>query len=734
MIDLRRWIRVGVPAVAAGFFSLGADASEEAESAATDVPTVNVWGILPEDVEDAPGAAAVLTADEIEKLRPYTLHDAFDFMPGLRALDDDALGRRSGIGIRGSPTRRSRNVLLLEDGTPINASTYLDASAHYTPPMERLERVEALKANGQILYGPLNNHGIVNFRNKRPTATPQTTLDVAAGNQNATKQHLMHQRTDGALGTVLSYTRFKADGVFDVEDTEYQDFYAGFDWALDARNHLRFSALYFRERSHYDESNLTPEEYAIAPRRKRGRFGQEYNTIAVDYLKGDAMHEVQFNDRWSMATKLFVTDLDRPRFTADPGDYDVASLPDLVLEDGEGTFVPGVSGVMISRDRHYRTYGIDNRMTLDGVEAFGWEHTLEWGVRYEHHRFLDRRSEGEIGELLTEKNRGPKTRDEKYRANAASAFVQDTMRIGDWSVIPGVRVERYSQTRQRVFPTVNPREEYDKSIVLPGISALYDGFEKAQLFASIQRGYSPATARGSDFPLVPEIGVNTQIGVRSNVAPGFEIEAAAFYNRLRDTLVQLPYIDPVTFASVVINAEDSEAKGVDLGVRFDSRSLAQSSLSWFGALAYSYTDARFTKGLSDGNRVPEVPRHSGSFTLGLDHSAGWSISATLTHEGAFFTDPANTRAPILADEDGEPLMPGDEIEIREPIVLGKVDGRTLLSARASFAIPRTQAVAWIQGRNLTDKEYIADYQNGLRPGAARSVIAGVTVRFRGSGR
>src|SRR5690606_23298775 len=109
MIDLRRWIRVGVPAVAAGFFSLGADASEEAESAATDVPTVNVWGILPEDVEDAPGAAAVLTADEIEKLRPYTLHDAFDFMPGLRALDDDALGRRSGIGIRGSPTRRSRN-------------------------------------------------------------------------------------------------------------------------------------------------------------------------------------------------------------------------------------------------------------------------------------------------------------------------------------------------------------------------------------------------------------------------------------------------------------------------------------------------------------------------------------------------------------------------------------------------------------------------------------------------
>lgn len=729
-MGLQRWVRLSVPVLAVGVLFEGASASEQGADAAQ-VPTISVWGLLPDDVEDAPGAAAVLTSEEIEKLRPYTLHDAFDFMPGVRALDDDALGRRSGIGIRGSATRRSRHVLLLEDGTPINASTYLDASAHYTPPMERLERVEVLKANGQILHGPLNNHGIINFRNKRGTPTPLTTLDLAAGGLGTSKQHVMHQRTDGALGTVLSYTRFGADGIFDVEETRYQDFYAGFDWAIDARNTLRLSALYFRERAHYDESNLTPEEYAIAPRTKRGRFGQEFNTIAVDYLKGDVVHEVQLNDRWSMSTKLFVTDLDRPRFTADPGDYDVDSLPELVLVDGDGTFVPGESGVMISRDRHYRTYGVENRMELDEVRAFGADHTVQWGVRYEHHRFLDRRSEGEIGELLTEKNRGPKTRDEKYRATAYSVFLQDTMRIGAWSIIPGIRAERYSQTRQRVFPTINPREEYDKSIVLPGISVLYSGFNSAQVFASVQRGYTPATARGSDFPLIPETGVNTQIGIRTNMAPGINIEAAAFFNRLRNTLVQLPFINPETFASVVINAEDSEAKGVDLGLRFDSRAYSESPLNWFGALAYNYTDARFTDGLSDGNRVPEVPRHSGSFTLGVDHLAGWSISATLTHEGGFFTDPANTRTPILADEDGEPLGPGDEIEIREPIVLGDVDGRTLLSARASYALPRTQAVVWIQGRNLTNKEYIADYQNGLRPGAERSVIAGVTVRFRG---
>jgi Fe(3+) dicitrate transport protein len=36
----------------------------------------------------------------------------------------------------------------------------------------------------------------------------------------------------------------------------------------------------------------------------------------------------------------------------------------------------------------------------------------------------------------------------------------------------------------------------------------------------------------------------------------------------------------------------------------------------------------------------------------------------------------------------------------------------------------------VQGRNLTGKDYVADYQNGMRPGAPRTVVAGVSVVFR----
>ena len=36
---------------------------------------------------------------------------------------------------------------------------------------------------------------------------------------------------------------------------------------------------------------------------------------------------------------------------------------------------------------------------------------------------------------------------------------------------------------------------------------------------------------------------------------------------------------------------------------------------------------------------------------------------------------------------------------------------------------------WLQGRNLLDSLYISDLANGMRPGAQRSLLAGVTVRY-----
>ncbi|MBS3805059.1 MAG: TonB-dependent receptor, partial [Oleiphilaceae bacterium] len=214
-----------------------------------------------------------------------------------------------------------------------------------------------------------------------------------------------------------------------------------------------------------------------------------------------------------------------------------------------------------------------------------------------------------------------------------------------------------------------------------------------------------------DFPLTPETGVNSQIGFRTSAVKGMSIDLALFHNRIKDTLIREN--DPDPFGDgIFINAADSEITGVDLGARIDSYAFFESNYNLFAEVALNYTDAEFSDGPLDGNQVPEIPKEAGSLTFGADHSAGWHLSATVSHLGAFYSDIQNTRD-ITADGEA-----------------GEVPSRTLWSARASYVLPTpTETTLWLQGRNLTDKLYITDVQDGIRPGAERTVVGGVTVRF-----
>ena len=146
------------------------------DPAPLELPSLDVRSMVPESIQGTPGAANLLSRETVDTYKPYTLHDAFDFVPGVRTIDDDVLG---------------------------------------------LEQVEVLKGAGQIIHGPLNNHGIINFRNLRPTAEPQTRVELAAGNQSTRQSHISHRRTEGPLGMVFSYTGKEADGTFDVEEHEF---------------------------------------------------------------------------------------------------------------------------------------------------------------------------------------------------------------------------------------------------------------------------------------------------------------------------------------------------------------------------------------------------------------------------------------------------------------------------------------------------------------------------------
>jgi Fe(3+) dicitrate transport protein len=638
----------------------------------------------------------------MERLRPYTLHDAFDFVPGVRTIDDDALGRRSGIGIRGAPPRRSRKTLLLEDGTPINASTYLDPSAHYTPPVERLERTEVLRGAGQIVHGPLNNYGVINFRNRSATAEPRTRLELAGGSASTFRRHVSHTRTIGVAGIVASYTGMDADGTFDVERHRYDDLFGSVALRLGTATSVQATTTAFRERSRgYDEGNLTPQQFALHPRSKLLLDeGREWNSMAVAYLRGDIGIDAEPVTGVRFSGRAWATDLDRPRFQT-------------------RGISPAEGGMMEGRDRHYRTMGAEARAELGGYGT----HVLQMGLRVERHRFTDSRPVGRPGEALDHAHRGNAFASEgadgytangrvvRYHAPAASGFTQAVLRTGRWTITPGVRVETYAQQREIVFWPGSDDEgaimRERNTLLLPGVSVLFGASAATQLYAGVHRGYAPATARTEEFPLLPEKGTNFQVGVRSATLPGVAVELAAFHSRISNTLIRQ---DVDVFGDgLFVNAADARVSGADVSLRARAPTGLLDRAGLFMEGAWNVTRARFATAPLEGLTIPEIPRMAGSLTVGAERTGRWHASATASHLGAFFADVENTR------------------ELSEDA--GRVPARTLLSARLSRSLTRPGVTLWLHGRNLADRLYISDVQDGLRPGAPRTLTAGATVSF-----
>ncbi len=101
--------------------------------------------ILPGNLEQFSSAGSRVDTQQIDQFQPRQINEVLVRVPGVNVINDDGFGRHGGIGMRGSPPRRGRKILTLEDGQPINMSVWIDPSVHYVPPIDRLDSVEVLR-------------------------------------------------------------------------------------------------------------------------------------------------------------------------------------------------------------------------------------------------------------------------------------------------------------------------------------------------------------------------------------------------------------------------------------------------------------------------------------------------------------------------------------------------------------------------------------------------------------
>ena len=75
-----------------------------------EMPQIELIGKRPERLDRVPGSATVITQSEIKNTAPVSGNEVFRKVSGVHALEEDNVGLRANIGIRGLDPSRSRSV------------------------------------------------------------------------------------------------------------------------------------------------------------------------------------------------------------------------------------------------------------------------------------------------------------------------------------------------------------------------------------------------------------------------------------------------------------------------------------------------------------------------------------------------------------------------------------------------------------------------------------------------
>ena len=704
---------------------------------------VEVTGILPDKLESVPGSFNVIDEEALIERRPFTVREALNNVPGINIVGEDAFVLSPNIGIRGLDPRRTSRTLLMEDGMPLFLAPYGDPSAHYSTPLQRVNRIEVVKGSGQILYGPQTIGGMINFVTKPvPKDGFAGSVQATAGNNDFTGLHANLGYGGERGGIMIDALQNKGDGIRDNHKFDVQEFTVKGQLNLTDRQTLIAKAGYYEEDSNISETGLGEIDYARdkfqAPSGKNDSFKQERKTLQLQHI-------FQADETTKLSTQAYYSDTYRVSFrqTDAPGGFDDASDNSTgitVLERCPGDDTATEANAETCGGRHrprdFKYYGFEPRLDFQH-NLFGLKSDAVIGFRYHKEQqrrrqyrgndaraqslsFLEANAEqpGIAGAVADFRE------DIRVDVEAKSYYAQNTFYAGDWSLTPGVRVEdiKYKfNINQAAGNVASSSLTNNQTEVLPGFGAAWNGIANTTVFAGVHKGFAPPRPdRDIDNAEIaktkPETSVNYEVGVRSRFFKGVNFESTLFHTQIDDLVIN-------SGAGSFINAGESEQTGLEFAGRIDFGTLYNTPHNIY--LQGSYTNvftAKFKKdgldadqGIVKGDRLPYAPKHIASFSLGYQHPVGFDGRVGVDYVSRQEVDTfARALPPVDAALSG---------------LSGDIPAYTLFNASANFRPVGSKASYFLSGYNLADREYLASRVDGMAVGRGRQVIAGIRYDF-----
>jgi len=688
-----------------------------AQTGATEVDSVLVTGGILRT--SSPGSRFVINRRALESVPSLGINSVLRLSPGVQVVDEDIFGQKLNISVRGLTPRRSGRTLLLEDGMPIHPAPYSEPSAHYSPSLERIERIEILKGSGEILEGPQSLGGMVNWMTRAVPRSPTASGQFALGTRGFGAIHMSVGTGGDDGGVVFDATAKRSDGIRDGHHSVFGEMAFKGTWDVSADQALTVRLTHHAEDTALTEAGLDARRYAANP------YANPFDSDRFE-LERTAFQLVH-DGRWSanLRTRVQVysantfrasyrqSDTSTDSMTANPATGCVGSA----RLDYEGA-AHLCGNKMRPRDFHF--HGLEVRAFLDR-ELFGLENSAVAGVRL-HHEDVDRRRYNGLIPTAREDTPGTVLRDQnEITTDAFSLFAQNTATRGDVSISGGLRMERIVSENTSIVANFLPRGQSiskDQTILLPGLGLAWQAFPNTTVFAGVHRGFAPPRPDRDVDPLLPannvrpEMSVNVELGARSNPRPGIDVQGTLFAMDFSELIVAGPLLGLPS--GTLVNAGKARHSGAELYARADFGELmAWADNPWISLSLTHLSTAEFRSDVGEGvtnvkgNRIPYAPRIMAEASIGIELADGFGAQLGLSHVGSQFADGANT---VAGSADG---------------TKGIVPSHTTYSLGLSWRPNGASWTASLTGLNITDENYISTRTDGLFAGPRRQIHIGL---------
>jgi len=686
-----------------------------------------------------PGSADLISRQHIQAIAPVSSNEVFRRISGLHVVEEEGVGLRANIGIRGLDPDKSRTVLMLEDGIPVALAPYGEPEMYYTPSMDRMAGVEVLKGSGSILFGPQTFGGVINYITANPPAIPTASAHIRGGESGYLVGRFGYGTTYGNTGFQTTYLHKRGENVGLLE-------YNLHDLSTKIKMVLADNSIVGIKLGLYDETSNSTYIGLTQAMYDSGNYDFTHlapdDNLSIRRYSASVAHDYYFNDNIRLKTTLFgyTTTRNWSRQDFDNTFNPTRTYPRVVGNPAEGNFSAiyfrNTTG---NRNRQFEVLGIEPRLSANYILA-GMASELDFGMRYLYERAFEQRVDGTYSQnpdgTWNRPASGNLREDEIRTGRAFSTYLQNRVYVSEaFTVTPGLRFEYFAYDRE-IFrlnnANVNIQNNSEISEIIPGIGFNYKMGNNSSIFAGVHRGFGPPrtkdaiTSGGVAEDLDAEKSWNYEIGTRVQLSNFISGELAVFYLDFSNQIIPISESSGGVGSgqSGLINGGETRHIGLESAIDVDFGRIFALETGILFRTAATFTKAtfsndRFERNSSgvdvniNGNLLPYAPRILINSRLDVALPFGLGLGVDATYTGDQYGDVLNT---IAGSNDGRS---------------GQLPSFFVLNGLLSYDLPiLANARLSMAVKNLTDERYIVSRRpQGIRVGLPRFVSAGIDFSF-----